>query len=272
MSQESGREFSGPAVDEVWVSRAKIFVGFADGYPRSPFCAPSTMTPRGGKLLFRESGLQLLREKKTTSFQELALPHIDAVYRFSLHLAGNEADAEDLSQECFHQAFRKFHQFQRGTNCRAWLFRIARNAFIDRLRKKNREPPALELQEAAAVSADQRNSDETTGALEISAERQTATTAEPGSLEDWKSLAVDDETIFCDMFGDEVNRFLQELPSEFRLAVVLCDVEGFAYHEIGEVFGCPIGTVRSRIARARAHLKTRLYDYAKSLGFVRNEK
>ena len=81
--------------------------------------------------------------------------------------------------------------------------------------------------------------------------------------------AIDNAAIFYDLFGDEVNRFLSELPAEFRAALILCDVEGFSYHEIGEVMDCPIGTVRSRISRARHHLKEKLYHYARSLGYVR---
>ena len=185
---------------------------------------------------------------QSARFETTALPHLDAVYRFARHLTGDEADAQDLSQECFHQAFRKFHQFRDGTNCRAWLFRIARNAHIDRIRRRARQPKTTELQDVTA------------GALD----------AEPKSLLGWNQCAVgvDDASIY-ERFGDEVSRTLRELPDEFRTAVLLCDVEEFSYQEIGEVLDCPVGTVRSRISRARALLKERLYDYARERGFAR---
>lgn len=185
------------------------------------------------------------------------MPHLDAVYRFSMHLCGNEADAEDLTQECFHLAFCKFHQFRRGSNCRAWLFRIARNFHIDRLRRSKREPRATDMQNMSPRQEPE--------AKELNRDPLK-------DLASWSALAIDDEEVFYDMFGDEVNRILAELPKEFRVAVVLCDVEGFTYHEIGEIIGCPIGTVRSRIARARGHMKERLFAHAKALGYVRSEK
>jgi RNA polymerase sigma factor (sigma-70 family) len=193
----------------------------------------------------------LIWKNKKALFQETALPHLDAVYRFAHHLCGNDADAEDLTQECFHQAFRKFHQFQSGTNCRAWLFTIARNAYIDQLRRKGREPKTAELDDLP----DPASLPGTTGGLER-----------------WHEVAIDGEEVFRDLFGDEVNRFLDELQREFRLAVVLCDVEGFSYAEIGAILGCPVGTVRSRISRARSFLREKLYQYAKGLGYVKCSK
>ncbi len=192
-------------------------------------------------------------------FHEVALPHIETVYRFARHLSASEADAEDLTQDCFHQAFRKFHQFQSGTNCRAWLFRITRNAHIDRLRRRGRDPVS-------------------TGLPELDADRVADTTPQnaPARPEDrvekWRELGLGDDRVFCELFGDEVNTFLGELQPEFRLAVVLCDVEGFSYEEIAGILDCPIGTVRSRIARARTHLKEKLFTYAQELGFVRSER
>lgn len=194
-------------------------------------------------------GMSSPRDKQEI-FESVALPHVDAVYRFALHLCGRESDAEDLAQECMHQAYRKFHQFQPGTNCKAWLFRIARNAHIDRLRQKSREPKISEFQESSAPVS----------------ESEDAT-----SVVEWGKLAADGEDSFLEVFGDEVNRHLRELPPEFRLAVVLCDVEQFSYGEIGEVLDCPVGTVRSRISRARSHLKEKLWEYARELGFAKND-
>ena len=201
----------------------------------------------------------LVWKNKKVHFEETALPHLNALYRFALHLSGNEADAEDLAQECFHQAYRKFHQFKKGTNCRAWLFKIARNAHIDRLRRKAREFSVMRLPEEL-----------TSGRREegwmLQQHRQVERLAQD------PAGAIEDEEVFFDLFGDEVNQFLSKLPLEFRLTVVLCDVEGFNYNEIGEILGCPIGTVRSRISRARTFLREALYDYAKSLGYVRSDQ
>jgi len=195
-------------------------------------------------------------QSKRGSFESTAMPHVDAVYRFALHLCGNEPDAEDLVQDCFAQAFRKFHQFRRGSNCRAWLFRIARNALIDRLRRARREPRATDLQGLPAR-------------LEPEAPEPSGDPLE--GLAGWRALATQEEEVFFDLFGDEVNRILAELPREFRLSVVLCDVEGFTYQEIAAVLDCPVGTVRSRISRARQHLKERLHEYAQGLGYARDE-
>jgi len=191
------------------------------------------------------------RDKKQR-FAEAALPHLDAVYRFAAHLSGHEADAQDITQECFHQAYRKFHQFRDGTNCKAWLFRIARNAFIDRVRRRSREPRYLELGDGVA-------------ALEVESDGD----APSASALEWRGLAAESEQAVHELFGDEVARSLRELPEAFRVAVILCDVDGMSYHEIAEILGCPVGTVRSRISRARSLLKTRLHDYARDLGFAR---
>ena len=196
-------------------------------------------------------------KNRSSHFEDSAMPHLEAVYRFSLYLCGNEADAEALTQECFHLAFRNFHQFRRDSNCRAWLFRIARNAHIDRLRRSSRQPR----------SVDTRN---ISSRLDPHAPEPSGDRLE--DPEGWWTLSIDDEEVFYDMFGDEVNGILAELPKEFRLSVVLCDVEGFTYQEIGEVLGCPVGTVRSRIARARGHMRKRLFDYAKRLGYVRSDR
>lgn len=187
------------------------------------------------------------RKKKAALFEKTALPHLDAVYRFALHLSGHEGDAQDLTQECFHQAFRKFHQFEQGTNCKAWLFRILRNGYIDRVRQRARQPKISELNESIAGLP----------------------AADPlESLERWKHLTGEDESALQDLFGDEVARGLRELSPEFRAAVLLCDVEGLSYGEIATVLGCPVGTVRSRISRARSFLKERLEGYAKDYGLA----
>ena len=167
---------------------------------------------------------------------------------FSVYLCRNESDAEDLLQDTLLNAFRKFHQFQPGTNMKAWLFRIARNAHIDRARRKKREPESSELKDVAASPKNPAEGVEK-------------------ELSRWMALTSEKENALFELFGDEVNRFLNELPVEFRLALVLCDVEGLSYQEIGESLECPVGTVRSRISRARSHLREKLQDYAAEQGF-----
>jgi RNA polymerase sigma factor (sigma-70 family) len=187
--------------------------------------------------------------ERRSAFESVALPHLDSVYRFALHLAGHEGDAQDLTQECFHQAFRKFEQFEPGTNCRAWLFRITRNAYIDRLRQRSRQPRPSDLsEEVVGVGA----------------------TDPIDSMERWERLASGGEESRYDFFGDEVAKGLRELPDEFRAAVLLCDVEGLSYAEIAKALACPVGTVRSRISRARTMLKERLHDYAVRQGLARD--
>ncbi|MBI4603486.1 MAG: sigma-70 family RNA polymerase sigma factor [Planctomycetes bacterium] len=191
--------------------------------------------------------------EESHEFEEAMLPHLDAVYRFAVYLTGNEPDAEDLVQETYHHAMRRFDRFQPGTNARAWLFTIARNCRIDRARRESRESHFADIAD-----------------LEETLDLEDRKASPEARLEDWASLSIDGEDVFFDLFGDEVNRFLAELPSGFRAALLLCDVEGLSYREIGEALGCPVGTVRSRIARAREHLRVKLYEYAKGLGFVKH--
>lgn len=157
-------------------------------------------------------------------------------------------------------AFERFHQFEEGTNFKAWFFRILRNRYIDILRKRKKQPRLEDLSENLRAS---RSSGTPDPESEFSS-------ADP----EWVRKRVgqiDNTEVFYGLFGDEVNRFLSEFTSEFRIALIRCDVEGFSYQEISEVLSCPIGTVRSRISRARAYLKKKLYQYAKSLGYVRAE-
>lgn len=179
-------------------------------------------------------------------FEQVALPHLGAVYQFALGLTGNHTSAEDLVQETFLNAYRSFDRFQIGTNCKAWLFRICKNSFIDGYREQKRRPrhQAVETAEPGAFDA-------------------------PHDTQAFERLNIDQEDLFLDLFGDEVNRFLAELPAEFRQAMLLCDLEGLSYEEIADTLEIPIGTVRSRISRARSFLRERLEDYAKDLGYVR---
>jgi RNA polymerase sigma-70 factor (ECF subfamily) len=178
-------------------------------------------------------------------FEQVALPYLEDVHRFASSLTRHDAQAEDLTQETFLAAFRAFDRFEPGTNCKAWLFRIAKNLFIDRLREVKRRPRHQTVVGDLPTHDPQR------------------------SVRAFEAHGIENEEIFLDLFGDEVNTHLAELPEEFRRAVLLCDVEGLRYDEIAGILDVPIGTVRSRISRGRAHLRDRLSEYARELGYGR---
>lgn len=175
-------------------------------------------------------------------FEKEAVPHMDALYNYALTLSNNRDEASDLLQETYLKAYRFFASFQRGTNCKAWLFQIMKNSFINRYRKQHREP--------AKVSYD---------AVE---EYFDTIRSEEISLNDLEKV------LFNNHLGDEVNRALQSLPDIFREILLLSDIEEMTYEEIAKVIDCPIGTVRSRLHRARKAMFVALYDYAKENGLL----
>lgn len=189
------------------------------------------------------------------------MPHIGAVYNFAVSLTRNAGNAEDLTQDTFLNAFRRFESFSVGTNCKAWLFKICKNLFIDNYRERRRRP---QHQEVGTVEPAEHDPSTDVAALE-----QHQAAHERGRL---MSREIENEEIFLDLFGDEINKFLQELPDDFRQALILCDVEGLTYQEIADSMATPIGTVRSRISRARGILRERLEAYAGDLGYLKSEK
>ena len=177
-------------------------------------------------------------------FECVALPHESAVRAFALSLAGDFASAEDLVQDTFLNAFKGFSGFKVGTDCRAWLFRICKNRFYDICRKRRRRPVHEDLEMAQPMSLD----------LEYEVQK------EQNRLDCGRAP---DE----DLLGRQVREALAELPMEFRESLLLCDLDELSYQEIAERLHIPLGTVRSRIARARSRLRGLLRDYAREEGF-----
>jgi RNA polymerase sigma-70 factor (ECF subfamily) len=179
-------------------------------------------------------------------FAELAMEHMDSLYAGALRMTRNPADAEDLVQETYLKAYRGFGGFEEGTNLKAWLFRILTNTYINRYRQQKRRPDETDLADVEDFYLYRR-----LGGID---EARISKSAEDTMLE-----------LFTD---DEVKDALESLPETFRMAVLLADVEGFAYKEIAEILDIPIGTVMSRLHRGRKALQKRLYDFAVDRGLV----
>lgn len=184
--------------------------------------------------------------EKNDIFNREFMPHINSMYNFAFRLTMDEDDANDLVQDTYLKAFRFISSFERGTNAKAWLFRILKNSFINDYRKRSKEPSKVDYQEV-----------ETTYNSEEAAEVDHTT-----------DLRV--ETV-QDMIGDEVATALNSLPVDFRTVIILCDIEGFTYEEMAKILDIPIGTVRSRLHRARNLLKDKLKVYASSMGYDTDE-
>ncbi len=176
-------------------------------------------------------------------FQALAFEHVDSLYNTALRMTKNALDAEDLLQDVYLRAFRFFHRFEKGTNFKAWIFKILTNTYINQYRKKINKPYHVDL-EKIKYNYDNKEATAQTSAQE--------------------SERLDYETLF----DDEIKNALQQIPDEFRVVVLLADVESFSYKEVAKIIGCPIGTVMSRLSRGRKQLQNYLREYARKGGFI----
>ena len=177
-------------------------------------------------------------------FEREAVHHMDALFNFALRMTGDSDEASDLVQDTYMRAFRFFDKFEKGTNCKAWLFRIMKNTYINTYRKKTKEPEKFDYEEVENFYEN----------------------VKPSSTED----AHLEKEIFDNLLDDQVATAISSLPEDFRTVVILADIEGYTYEEIADFIDCPVGTVRSRLHRARKMLYAKLYDYAGSKGYVKN--
>jgi RNA polymerase sigma factor (sigma-70 family) len=180
--------------------------------------------------------------EKHKVFNTEFMPFIDSMYNFAFRLTNDEDDANDLVQDTYLKAFRFINSFERGTNAKAWLFRILKNSFINDYRRRSKEPSKIDYQDV-----------ETTYNSEEEADFQQTTDLRADSVRE--------------LIGDEIARALNSLPVDFRTVIILCDVEDFTYEEMAKILDIPIGTVRSRLHRARMLLKDKLKKYASAMGY-----
>jgi RNA polymerase sigma-70 factor, ECF subfamily len=175
------------------------------------------------------------------TFVDEMLPHMDSLYNYALWLTNEHNAANDLIQDTYLKAYRFFDKYEQGTNARAWLYRIMKNSYINDYRKKTREPDNLEFDESEYSYLDTKHSSlDTTDVREL---------------------------LYRNLLDDDISGALSNLPENFRTAIVLRDIEGLTYEELAEFFDIPIGTVRSRLHRARKALGEKLVEYARDRGY-----
>lgn len=193
-------------------------------------------------------------QAKKKEFESLFLPLLDNLYSIGLRMTRNERDAEDLVQETFLKAFRFFHRFERGTNARAWILTILTNTFRTRYRKKKQEPSMVDYEAVENFCLADEMVKEITAADKSVAQGAEVVTS-----------------ILKDYVSDDIIEALEMVPEQFRIAVLLSDVEGFSYQEISEILGISVGTVKSRIFRGRKILQKQLWDFARQRGIVKGK-
>lgn len=188
---------------------------------------------------------QVERRDKRKSFETEALPHMEALYRTALRMTKNKGDAEDLVQEAIVKAYRFWDRFEPGSNCRAWLFKIMTNIFINDYRAKSRSP--------LSVNVDDIDDNYLYGQL---------ATVDPTENPE--------QELFAKVFDDDVKKAIDQLPNDFRMVVVLSFLEGFSYQEIANIADLQLGTVKSRLHRGRKLLQKQLHEYAIRNGYIKD--
>ena len=181
------------------------------------------------------------RRNARDAFERQAEKVFPSVFGTALRLTKSREDAEDLAQEAIVRAYDAFDRFD-GSNFKAWMLRIVTNLYINKYRKRQRGPQIASIEDDAIY--------------------------EPAAL----SASETDHQVFDELVGEEVEKALASVPEDFRLAVLLSDIEGMSYQEIADIMNVPIGTVRSRLARGRAILRQQLYEFAKQEGYVKEEQ
>ncbi|MCX6167797.1 MAG: sigma-70 family RNA polymerase sigma factor [Ignavibacteriales bacterium] len=186
-----------------------------------------------------------LIDKKYIDFDNVVIPHLPAIKSFALKMTSDPDESEDLVQDTLLKAFRFFDKFEIGTNAKAWLFQIMKNSFINNYRKTNKEPFKVDYD-------DVQNFYETIKSEEVKTQHY-------------------ENDAFSNVLDDEITNALSILPDDFRTVVFLSDIEGYSYEEIADFVDCPVGTVRSRLHRARKMLYALLMQYAKENGFLKTK-
>jgi len=180
------------------------------------------------------------------NFEEVAMPFVDALYNTAYRMTRNAQDAEDLVQETYLKAYRYYDKFEEGTNFKAWLFKILKNTFINTYRKKQKTPPQSDFAEIED-SFESRLSTDVSGKMKSP-----------------------EEEILENVLDEDVKRALDDLPPDYRMAVILADLEGFSYKEIAGILELPLGTVMSRLYRGRKLLESAMLTYAREHGYLRS--
>lgn len=178
-------------------------------------------------------------DKKKKEFEEISVQYMNSLYNAAVRLTRDGSDAQDLVQDTYLRAYRFFDKFEKGTNFKAWLFKILKNIYINKYRKQQKSPQMVEIS----------NFESTSGLA---------------------SNVTPENEIFDGLLDDDISKAIYSIPEEFRLVIILSDLEGFSYKEISEILECPIGTVMSRLHRGRKLLREILREYARKRGYVKD--